>query len=145
MAQRRNENILDLLIELPWWASVIFAGAVYLALRYGLPAASASLNNMYLSAIAKGIEPMVGYIGLFFLIPAPISFLRSFLRRRLLDRQSSLDSIRAMSWQDFEKLCGEVYRRKGFAVQETGKDGPDGGVDLILRKGGEIWLVQCKH
>ena len=50
-----------------------------------------------------------------------------------------------MSWQDFEKFCGEAYRRKGFVVQESGRAGPDGGVDLVLRKGGETWLVQCKR
>jgi hypothetical protein len=44
--RRRNENILDLLIELPWWASVIFAGAVYAVLGYWLP--SHPLANPYL-------------------------------------------------------------------------------------------------
>jgi restriction system protein len=30
-------------------------------------------------------------------------------------------------------------------VQETGGSGPDGGVDLIARKNGEKYLVQCKQ
>ena len=50
-----------------------------------------------------------------------------------------------MSWQDFEKLVGEIYRRKGYTITETGGEGPDGGVDLVLKKNGETILVQCKH
>jgi restriction system protein len=38
----------------------------------------------------------------------------------------------------------EAYRRKGYAVEETGGGGPDGGIDLVARKGGDF-LVQCKH
>jgi hypothetical protein len=39
----------------------------------------------------------------------------------------------------------EAYRRKGFAVQENGGGGADGGIDLILRRGGETWLVQGRR
>lgn len=144
MARRsRNEGILDILVELPWWVSVIFAGLVYSALRYWLP--GYPFANPYMAMMAKAVEPIAGYIGLFFLLPAPFSFFRSIHRRRLLDRQTGLDSIRAMSWREFEMLCGEAYRRKGFSVEENGLGGADGGVDLVLRKGGETWLVQCKR
>jgi restriction system protein len=141
--RRRNESILDILVDLPWWVSVLVAGLVYAALKYWLPIHP--LGNMYLDALAKGLEPLAGYAGLFFLIPAPLSLLRSRHRRRLLDQQSGLDSIRAMAWREFEMLCGEAYRRKGFAVQENGQGGPDGGIDLFLRRGGETWIVQCKR
>ncbi|MDB5857714.1 MAG: restriction endonuclease, partial [Ramlibacter sp.] len=30
-------------------------------------------------------------------------------------------------------------------VAETGGSGPDGGIDLVLRKGSETFLVQCKQ
>jgi restriction system protein len=39
----------------------------------------------------------------------------------------------------------EVFKRQGFRVLHTGSDGPDGGVDLVLLKGTEKHLVQCKH
>jgi restriction system protein len=50
-----------------------------------------------------------------------------------------------MSWQEFEMLVGEAFRRGGYAVSETGGGGADGGVDLVLRKDGEKFLVQCKQ
>ena len=40
---------------------------------------------------------------------------------------------------------GEAYRRKGYAVTESGGGGADGGVDLVLRKDGKKLLVQCKR
>ena len=40
---------------------------------------------------------------------------------------------------------GEAYRQRGYQVSETGGRGADGGVDLVLSKGRETWLVQCKQ
>lgn len=144
MARRnRNEGLLHLLMESPWWVSVVFSGVVYFGLKYGLPSLWAESRT--LSSIARGLEPNAGLFAFIFLVPAPISLIRSLHRRKLLDEQSGLDSIRAMSWREFEMLCGEAYRRKGFAVQENGLGGADGGIDLILRRSGETWLVQCKR
>ena len=50
-----------------------------------------------------------------------------------------------MSWRDFERLVGEMFRQRGFKVTGFGGQGPDGGVDLGLSKNGERFLVQCKH
>jgi len=49
-----------------------------------------------------------------------------------------------LSWREFEMLVGEAFPRKGFQVRET-RDGPDQGLDLELRKGTELHLVQCKQ
>ncbi len=68
-----------------------------------------------------------------------------YKRRRLLKQQSSLNTLRGLTWQEFEMLVGEAYRRQGYRVEETGGSGPDGGVDLVLRRGGETVLVQCKR
>jgi restriction system protein len=50
-----------------------------------------------------------------------------------------------MSWQDFELLVGECFRRLGYRVTETGQGGADGGVDLLLRRDTKKILVQCKR
>nr|WP_301002462.1 restriction endonuclease [Capsulimonas corticalis] len=71
--------------------------------------------------------------------------IQRFARRRLLDAQSSLESIRQLSWSDFERLVGEAYRRQGYQVEERGGSGADGGVDLVLRRSGEKVFVQCKR
>ena len=38
----------------------------------------------------------------------------------------------------------EAYRRQGYSVTEGGF-GADGGIDLVLRKGDEQVIVQCKQ
>ena len=50
-----------------------------------------------------------------------------------------------MSWREFELLVGEAFRLQGYSVTELGGAGADGGVDLVLRKGNEKFLVQCKQ
>jgi restriction system protein len=76
---------------------------------------------------------------------AAVSAWRQVQRRRLLDTRSDLDSLRAMSWRELEQLVAEAYQRLGYQVEENGQRGADGGVDLRLRRGGELTLVQCKH
>jgi restriction system protein len=41
-------------------------------------------------------------------------------------------------------LVGEWFRRQGYAVGETGGVA-DGGVDVMLTRAGETYLVQCKQ
>ena len=66
-------------------------------------------------------------------------------RRQLWARQRDLGTLRAMSWQEFEQLAGETFRRLGYHVRETGGGGADGGSDLILSKKDRRIVVQCKH
>jgi restriction system protein len=42
-------------------------------------------------------------------------------------------------------LVGAAFSHLGYAVQETGGGGADGGMDLILVKNKKTILVQCKH
>jgi hypothetical protein len=115
-------------------ANKLEAGGYFEALRY-LPRGAIS----QLLRVLAGLAALSGAI-------AAISSLSAACRRaRLLDGQSDLASVKRLSWQDFERLVGEAYRREGFHVEEVGLGGADGGVDLILRRRGESTLVQCKR
>lgn len=64
-------------------------------------------------------------------------------RRQLMDWTSNL---RLLDSAEFEWLVGEVFRREGWAVEETGRqDGPDGNIDLVLVRGSIRKIVQCKR
>ena len=78
-------------------------------------------------------------------IAGGFSWFRARSRAHLLEEQSGIDSLKAMSWARFEQLVGEAYRRLGYQIVETGQGGADGGIDLLLRKGGQTTLVQCKQ
>ena len=55
-------------------------------------------------------------------------------------------SLRLLGAEEFEWLVGETFRREGWTVEETGRQGsPDGNIDLVLRRGGERKVVQCKR
>jgi hypothetical protein len=64
-------------------------------------------------------------------------------RRHLVEWTSDL---RRLDAQEFEWLVGELYRREGWSVTETGRqDSGDGNVDLVLTDRLERRIVQCKR
>ena len=140
---RKNDGLIVFLTELPWWVSVIVAGVVYVGMRWILP--SMEFSNPMLRSLAAATPNVAWIFGLLFLFPALISFFKGKQRQHLLDSRSDIDSIRDLSWADFERLIGEAFRRRGYSVEERGGGGADGGVDLVLHKGGEKILVQCKQ
>lgn len=69
-------------------------------------------------------------------------------RRVLVDNVTGSDAsdvLQGMSWREFEVLVGEGFRLQGYQVVENFEPGPDDGIDLMLRKDGEKYLVQCKQ
>jgi restriction system protein len=140
---RKNESILNLLVQCPWWVSVLVSGIAFVFLRYILP--SVDFGSQMANAFAKGISSAAPIIALVLLIPAPVAAFNSWRKRRLLDSQKDIDSIRALGWREFEELVGEAYRRQGYAVIGNISAGPDEGIDLVLKKDGGLVLVQCKQ
>lgn len=140
---RRQSELVTLLVALPWWISLILAAVAYGVLTYGVP--HLRLSNPFLQSFALAAPQLAWPVTLFLLGLAVVAAAAAFYRRRLLDRQRDLESLRQTTWQDFERLVGEVYRRQGYRVIETGGGGADGGIDLKLVKNGETWLVQCKR
>lgn len=159
MARRRKQgaadDLMDLVAMLPWWAGVALAMGSYLLLHSIASAPmppmttsqqiSGAISTMLIRAFATAgqyVLPLLCLLGAF------VSFMRRRKRTALLDKTTASPSANAlndMSWQEFELLVGEGFRRQGFEVTELGGPQADGGVDLVLRKGTETHLVQCKQ
>lgn len=95
-----------------------------------------------LAAAGQYILPLICLVGV------GISAWRRRERKNLVQnvvQSKSADVLDGMSWQDFELLVGEAFRLQGYSVTESGGGGADGGVDLVLTRGGEKHLVQCKQ
>ena len=60
----------------------------------------------------------------------------------LLHRRDEVRNVRR-HWREFEILLRRVFESQGFRAERVGGDGADGGVDVILRKGHLVVLVQC--
>ena len=140
---RRDDNLLKLLSQCPWWVSVVFSALVYVAFSFIFPAMR--FEHALLHGFAK-ISPTVALpLSMLLLFPAPIAYFNSRRKQKLLNKQTDLESIKALSWKEFEELVGEAYRRKGYSVVENHAVGSDGGIDLRLSKDGNLFLVQCKR
>jgi restriction system protein len=140
---RRKESALDILITLPWWVSVLLSGTAYVGLRWVGP--SVFGDNAVAAAFVVAGQHLAPWVAGFFILIAGGAALFAWRKRRLVDGQMSLGTIRDLHWQDFEWLVSEAYRRLGYSVRDSINRGPDGGVDLVLRKDGLTTLVQCKQ
>lgn len=123
---RRKHSWADKLVLAPWWVSLVLAAIGYVV-------------------VGKIMPVLVIPVCFLFIAISVISALRAWQKRRMLDRQTGLDSLRELSWKSFEDLLGEAYRRQGYQVTEALGGGADGGVDLVLRRDGKVTLVQCKR
>jgi restriction system protein len=140
---QRNEKFGDLLLRAPWWVSAGLGVLAYVGLRWILPAFAG--QDKLVQTFFVGLSPLAPFAALVFGIMAVASALFGVKRRRLVDDQQSLETLRATSWKDFEYLVAEAYCRRGFTVDYSLGKGSDGGVDLVLRKNGRRSLVQCKQ
>ena len=143
MARRRDKHLLRELAGLPWWVSLIFAAVVYAAIRWVLPEFAG--RNAALRAVGEALRDKAWMFALPFVVVAGVAAFNGGYRRRLLGAQTGLETLRELSWQDFERLVGEAYRRDGYVVEEVGGSAPDGGVDLVLYRQGSRVIVQCKR
>lgn len=146
MARRKSflDDIMDVLMITPWWFGPILAGMLYGIMRivgsqiHGGVGGGANPFGMAIAAFA----PILGFLVILaWIVTLPIKLSRV----RLLNKQTGLNSIRDLSWREFERLVGEAFRREGYLVEEKGGSGSDGGVDLVLQRNGKKTLVQCKQ
>lgn len=158
MARRRKSSpagdLIDLVSRLPWWVGVALAGLSYLVLHAFATSPVAvlkpdDLGGMMTGAVFRGLATVAQYgVAVVCLFGAVVSVWRRRQRRELVDNvvaSQASGALNGMSWREFEMLVGEGFRLQGYSVTETGGAGPDGGIDLVLRKGGEKYLVQCKQ
>lgn len=159
MGRRRTSALDDLLqiaSHLPPWVGLTLALVSYGCLRWlaQKPLPTPSLVPGQLGALVMGsLMQSLAQVGQFllpgvFLVGALVSFIRRKKNGQLVEVATATpgaEAVVGMSWREFELLVGEGFRRRGFGVKDLGGQGPDGGVDLVLSKGSERYLVQCKQ
>jgi hypothetical protein len=140
---------------LPWWVGSTLAVVAYVVLhRYASADVPTNVSPGQVGQMVVGqMTKVLAFYGQFIvplllLAGAAASFFGRRKREGLV-RDAGGDksgaTLRALNWKDFELLVGEAFRMRGFSVVETGGGGSDGGIDLQLKKGSEVFLVQCKQ
>jgi len=128
-------------MQVPCWASTALGAGLYVLFKHYLPTAvPATLSAAWTPLFSTLAYLLLGIC----LAGTAAGLIRRWHDRRRFDRQTSILSIRSLSWQDFERFVLEAFRRQGYEARTTG-GGADGGVDLILEKDGNTTLVQCKQ
>ncbi|OGA96088.1 MAG: hypothetical protein A3E79_07735 [Burkholderiales bacterium RIFCSPHIGHO2_12_FULL_61_11] len=157
MARRKKNDLADAVVEatalLPWWAGVALAVLSYLVLHSiaQKPLTTALQPGQAGSFAATAMWHAFATIGqyllpLLFLLGAGVSAYKRHQARRLhAGAANRADGVAQGTWREFEVLVGEYFRRQGFTALDNGGGGPDGGVDVLLQKGSDRYLVQCKQ
>lgn len=145
-------DLFDIAAMLPWWAGLLLAVISFIGfhsvaqMEMVPPSHPREFGQYFSHQLFRTLSSILQYlIPAIFCLGAATSFF-SRLERRMLFKQVHGEQITVaqLSWKEFELLVGEAFRQRGYTVAETG-DGADGGVDLVLTKSGERYLVQCKH
>lgn len=158
MARKKDsvlEGLLDIAKMLPWWVDIAIAIIAYfwlhtIAMSEVVMVAQPGkmgevVKEQFFNSLAMAGQYLLPFI---FLLGAATSFSSRKKREHLLNEtkeRGNQNALLDMSWREFEMLVGEVFRQRGFTVVEMGGNGPDGGVDLVLKKHNETHLVQCKQ
>lgn len=137
------------MVALPWPLGIVAGIAGFLLMRYGmlwwLSHHGGVLAQGFTQQRGSAFAPLAWMLLAICWLAALISYLRARHNRRFLDTRTSLESLAAGGWRQFEQLVGEAFRCQGYTVEQTGLGGPDGGIDLILRRDRQRTLVQCKQ
>lgn len=158
MARHKSSGFEDLVMiaaKLPWWLALLLAGVSYAGLHWyaGTPVPTSTDPKKMFDAVVPTMWRSVATFGQY-LLPAALVFgacvsaWKAHARGKLATRAAAdptASTLNQMNWREFELVVGEAFRRRGYQVNERGGGGPDGGVDLVIRKGAEATVVQCKQ
>ncbi len=139
----------------PWWVGVALAfisfGVLHV-LAGSQPPAPTTMNQMGTAIAWTAIRTFAMFfqyvLPVVFLIGAGMSAYKRSKREELVFNVATAEHASVlgdMTWQEFEALVSEAFRIRGYVVKETGGGGADGGVDMVLTKGTEKFIVQCKQ
>ena len=141
---RKDLNIIDFLSQIPWWVSVTLSASFYLLLKFAVPyfeAQSGLVNEVHVS-LGQALAPVVA---LALLTPFTFSLLKSNRKKKFHDLKEEIQSIQELSWPQLKKLVAKAFERSGYIVMEDSSFTADPSVDLVMRKGANLYIVQCRY
>lgn len=153
--QNRFKGVGQIVTQPRWWLGVALAIAAYFWL-HGVAASeatAAALAGMLGGVVGPSQVRTLASVGQYLLplvlLLAAVVWAYGRHARRALHAQGAAGpdegELNAMSGKQFVTRVGQGFRRKGYSVREAVGGESDGGVDLVLKKDGAAFLVQCKQ
>lgn len=121
-----ENSLFAILMRSPWWLSLAIAGGIAIFAAAALPSAW----TIY---------------GMFFALPFVVIGAMTAVRQLRAPSAArvtkTMDTIRAMSWEDFATAVDAALRAEGFEVTRVAR----GETDFEARKASRTTLVGCKR
>ena len=128
MGRNSRTSGFDALIRMPWPVGVTAGVVAFSACRYGILWWFSRQDGLLAPGLAAQLAQVLATLSWILLgicwLAAVLSSLEARRRGVLLDTRTTLDSLAAGGWRQFEQLVAEAFRRRGYAVEETGLGEP---------------------
>lgn len=153
--QSELEDWIHIFAKLPWFVCLALTVPAYYLFawlsNWPVPVVDEGLTDLgpvLWANIARVAGQILQYLLPLMLLCAAILSVASRQQCHKLLREAESISGRGtvldISWREFEQLMHAWFERQGYKVESTAA-GADGGVDLVARKGREVFLIQCKQ
>ncbi len=118
-----KDSLFSILSRAPWWVSIAIAAGLFAVARLFLP-------DIIAAGFALPFLAIAGYAGWCQLRAPSVARVTA-----------TLETLRAMTWEEFSAAIAAAYRRDGYGVTEiTG-----GAADFEITKSGHTSLVSCRR
>ena len=129
-SNRPDPTLIERAAAVPWWAWVGAAVLAHGALRL--------VEGTDGTAIAQLVVPAL------FLATAVAAWRWRRNGPQAAPRSAAGIDVGSMRWREFEALIGRAFELQGFHMNDAGAAGADAGIDLLMRKERQTYLVHCK-
>ena len=127
--------------KLPWWAGIALAAVAYVALKWIVPSVAGS--SPALKPLAATAQSSAAFVALLFVALAFFSLGHAYRRRRALDLEMSVATLRALPRERFEHFARAAFENEAYVVAQSSR--PERGADLVLTRGNQRLAVQCRR
>jgi restriction system protein len=150
-AEETFTTLVKISSVMPWWATVGLALLLFLLVPSYVLEEGGSLAPDQVLGMLLGV-----IFAMFFKYFVPLALFLGGATNLLnrgksawmfnnISQNGAKETLRQLSWKDFEFLVSEYFKKEGYQVDLIDAQGADGGVDIRLHKDEELYLVQCKH
>lgn len=102
---------------------------------------------VFVKLIPMFVQNMYVAILIFFIIIGLPAFLivafKKSRRKKFFESKNSLEDLRRLKPAEFEEFIAHLFQKMGFVTDVVGGSN-DGGIDVIAKKDGEKYYIQCK-